>query len=1143
MSLPSFSVKNSVLVNMLMVVTVVAGAMFALTLTREMFPESRPDKLAIMVVYPGVQPQEIEKAVTIKIEEAVRDVEGVDKVDSSIQEGFSTTIVTLFNEVKNTDAILQLVKNEVDAIQNLPDEIEQITFTKLEPKLPVISVAIYGDGAEADRKQAARMLRDDLLLLPGVSEVEIAGTRDDEISVEIRPERLLEYDVTFAEVAEAIRQTNLDVSGGNLKGERAIVSVRTLGEESRGRDLEDLVVRTEPDGRQITLSQVAEIRDAFVDVDLESYFNGKPAAHCVVYKTKSQDAIQIASLVKAYVSGKQGVPFDPYGFAAAADASWYVKPFALLGAGVSWMIPRISGRPIPEQYYEQSRAAPFPHDFQVALHTDLARYLEGRLDLMTRNGRNGLILVLLTLNLFLNWRVAFWASAGLPVSLFGTFVVMWVLGSTINLLTLFGLIIVLGIIVDDAIVIGENIYRHVEEGMPAREAAVHGAEEVMWPVIVAVVTTIAAFAPLFFIKGQIGDFMGQLPIVVMAALTVSLIEALVVLPSHLSHLPPKRPAGPQPHGESTPSRTSKLWGVIRGIRSRMLHGMLPQWYERLLRTSLSWRYVTIATGVGVLLMSFGLLAGGIVEWVFIQKMDSETLLCALEMPVGTPTENVKQQLLTLSDFASRQPEVKNVQMHVGRQYDVGGAGTAGVRDQSHLGQLVVELAAADEREQKGQRSSQQLLTALRNKSMSLPGVNSVTWDAVSGGPGGKDIHIQITGPDFEDNVQVTERLKQELQGYQGVFDIKDDYERGKREVRLRLRESARPTGITVASLGRQVRSAMYGEEARRITRNREDVKIMVRYPERFRKNVYQLESMWIPTDRGAGTTVSVPDTRSVRDTSSSGGERGWVPLGEVAELTEAEGYTTIHRSQQQRSVTVYGDVDQETADTSEILDRIRETFDRKIAPEHPGTRIEFLGSYEEMTKAFSSLQVAFPVALLLIYMLLAGLFRSYVQPLVVMSAIPFGIVGAIVGHWVTGHPMTILSRIGMVALAGIVVNDSLILVDFINGRVRQGMSHFEASVEGAKLRLRAILLTTLTTVAGLTPLMFETSFQAKFLIPMAVTLTFGLMFATLLTLLIVPALNLAFYDVRDRLCSVVGPSSFVTDEGPTTKETGQRITD
>ncbi|HAA51043.1 MAG TPA: hypothetical protein DCE43_15105 [Planctomycetaceae bacterium] len=1086
MSLARFSVNNRVLVNMLMLVILMAGGIFAFTLVREFFPESRPNKVMIAAVYPGQQPEEVEKSVTIKVEEAVHDIEGIEKVDSTVSEGMSLTSLTLYNDVKDINVLLQEVKSEVDALTDLPDDVERVTVEKMEPRLPVISVALYGQGTEAELKRSVKALRDDLLLLPGVSDVQLSGIRDDEISIELKPLKLLEYDVTFDEVATAVRGVNLDVSSGQLKGDRLTVSVRMLGEERRGVDLQDIVIRSDPDGREVRLRDLATVSDGFIESDLESYFNGEPAAHCVVYKTPSQDAIQISRLVKAYVNGKRGADFDPFGFQQIANDPWYIKPVSTVGSGLSWLMTVISGRGDPRTIYEQSAAQPFEHQFQVALHTDLARFIEGRLDLMTRNGRAGLLLVLISLVLFLNWRVAIWVATGLLVSFLGTFTVLWALGETINLLSMFGLIIVLGIIVDDAIIIGENIFRHVEEGLPAKEAAIKGTDEVTWPVCVTVMTTIAAFAPLLFINGQIGDFMRVLPIVVLAALTVSLMEALVILPAHLAHI-------------KTGPKITNLTGWRRVLRrlaeapDRLMQGKLVDFYERLLRIALRWRYITLSLAFSTVVLSFGLIAGGIVELVFIQKMDSETIMGGVEMPVGTVVSQTRQQVKRLNDFALTLPEVKNVQMFVAMQVDLQGGG--GAEMQSHLGQLVLELRAADKRNADGQRSSDELLSELREFSRTLHGVNSVSWDSMNGGPGGRDIHIKVSGPDFEELTEVAKELQQTLDSYTGVFDLDDDHDEGKREMTLRLKETARPTGIDEARLGTHIRSALYGRESHRISRNREDIRVMVRYPEAYRASLYHLESMWIPTAVVAGV-------------------RSWVPLNEVARFEPGEGFTAVHRSQRQRAVSVFGAVDSEVADSSVVVNRVRKDFDSKIAPNYPDVRIEFLGNFEERSKAFGSLWIAFPVVLVLIYMMLAGLFRSYTQPVVVMAAIPFGLLGAIVGHWITGNPITILSEIGFVALAGILVNDSLILVDFINRRIRLGENSFEASVSGARSRLRAILLTTLTTASGLTPLMFETSFQAKFLVPMAVTLTYGLIFGTALTLVIVPSLNLVFLDTK-----------------------------
>lgn len=1092
MSLPSFSVKNAVLVNMLMLVILAAGIIFAITLQREMFPESRPDKLLVSAVYPGVQPEDIEKAVTIKIEESLRGLEGIEKVESQIGEGISFTTLTLAQSVDDVDVMLQEIRNEVDSIQDMPDDVEKISLRKVEPKLPVISIAVYSDESETSLKRTAQALRDDLLKLPGISRVELNGIRDDEIYVDVEPDKLLQYDVTFEEIAAAIRSENLDISGGQLKGSRSSVAVRTLGEEQDAINLEEIVIRSDPDGRQIFLKDVATLSDGFVDSDLESLFNAKNSVNCVIFNGDDEDTVQISAVVKAYVAGRSGTE--------------YTGP----AQGTSKMYSMI-GRPDVYAVYDKAKQNPFPEAYTFQLHTDIARFVEGRLDLMTRNGKMGLILVLISLNLFLNWRVALWAAIGLVISFMGTFAVMWSLGATVNLLSMFGLIVVLGIIVDDAIVIGENIYRHVEEGVPPMQAAIKGAEEVMWPVIVAVSTTIGAFAPLFFIQGQIGDFMAQLPLVVIAALSISLVEALIILPAHLRHLPPVR--------KNTISGQESVSGVA-GFKERFMKNYLMAPYEKLLLVCLRWRYVTVAAVSGACVIAAGMMAGGIVNAQFIQDMDSESVICALEMPIGTSTERLKQELQTLTDFIvdkDRFPEIVNVQTIAGRQYDVTGAGSVGFDDQSHLGQLIVEICPAEERD----RSSKELVTALREFSNTkLTGINSVRWEAMNGGPGGNDIEISLSGIPDKDLPNAVEDLKNIAAKLDGVYDLDDNLDIGKRELRLSLRDSAASTGVTVGGLGMHVRGALFGQEARRITRNREDVRIMVRYPESFRENAWNVETMWIPA-RTAAANAGSPERMQARK---------WIPIRELADIEMGIGYSTITRNQQTRSATVLGAVDDtRVPSTGSVIEKIRERADVELVAKYPGLDIQYLGKAEEMRKSFSSLQLAFPIAMLIIYGMLAGLFRSYTQPLVVMSAIPFGFLGAVIGHWIVGETFTILSAIGLVALAGILVNDSLVLVDFINKRVADGLDPFEASVDGAKKRLRAILLTTLTTASGLIPLMFETSFQAKFLIPMAVTLTFGLLFATLLTLVLVPCLNL----VREDVLNFFGSQSGVSAPTPT----------
>jgi len=694
MSLPSFSVRNRALVNMLMIVILLAGAGFSLSLVREMFPESRPNRLMISAIHPGVQPVEIEKAITIKIEEAVRDIDGVDRVDSTVGEGFTTTVLTLLSEVHDVDSVLQEVKNEVDAIQDFPDDLEQITVTKLEPKLPVISVAIYGPGDEAALKRAARRMRDDLLRLPGVSDVRISGTREDEISVEVRPEKLLEYDITFDEIAEAIRRADLDISGGQLRGSRARVAVRTLGEKERGSELEDLVVRSAPDGRKVRLSDVAVIRDQFVESDLKSYFNGKRGVNCTVYKTAAQDAIQIADEIKAYVKGKQNVSFDLFGFEAAYERPWYVKPFALGAAGFSWLVGKINGRPDPMQIYEESRTAPFDHNFQVALHTDLSRFVQGRLNLMLRTGFSGLVLVLISLNLFLNWRVALWTAMGLPVSFLGTFMVMWFTGVTINLISLFGLIIVLGIIVDDAIVIGENIYRHVSEDGSERgslsERVLAASREIAKPIFFAILIIIAVFLPLYTLSGIEGKLFIPLVRTVTYAMVGSLIMALLITPA-LS-------AWVFRHGKKAETREFIKW--------------MRRPYIAVLEWTLEHHRATV--GAYALAITASLAVFPFLGSEFLPTLDEGSVLLQVTMPASisldravTLADNIESELLSF-------PEVTLAIAKTGRA-ELGG-------DPEDVSNTEIYIGLKPRRQWETARSKTDLVAAMREKLSTIPGV-------------------------------------------------------------------------------------------------------------------------------------------------------------------------------------------------------------------------------------------------------------------------------------------------------------------------------------------------------------------------------------------------------------------------------------
>ena len=1066
-SIPRFSVENPVLVGVLMMAILVGGVFGGLTLVREMFPESRPKQVLISTTYPGATPAEVEKGISLRLEEAIKDVEHIDRIETQVMEGLSAIIVEMTSDVKDIDQAVNDFKAAVDAIprDELPEEAEETRVMKFEPILPVISIGLFGDVDEKTLKDAGRRMRDDILLLSGITDVELGGTRKAELTVEVGPEKLVEYHLSLAQVAQAIRQANLDLPGGQLKTPGQNVAVRTLGETDDVDRITETIVHTTPTGAIVRVRDLGRVIDGFEDSDIIGRFNGKPAVDVTVYKTGDQDAIDIAAKIKAFVAGKKGLVLE-------RDFMGRVKHTL----GMETELDTI---------WRQARSEPLPAGIRAELHSNLSRYIEGRLDLLKRNGLWGLFLVFLSLLLFLNWRIAFWVMMGLVLSVAGAILLMHVVGATLNLISMFGLIVVLGLIVDDAIVVGENVYVRIERGEEPRLAAVRGAEEVTWPVIVAVCTTIGAFLPLLFIEGRIGDFMGVLPVVVTCALSVSLIESLSILPCHLAEW--LRPVKQDLNHEPSRHWLAKRIQPLRDLQRWLLQEKLMSLYDRLLRSAVNYRYVTVAAVLALLLASLGMIAGHRVPFVFIQKMDSETLVADLEMPVGTPIERTQKAMEVVEKAIMGLPksELQTIWTLVGAKLNVTDSG-ATASTKSHVAQGIIELSTVDYRD----RTSEEIIAELREQTNHIPGVDSLRYLTMQGGPGGAEIEIEITGERTEELVAAADRIKAKLAEYEGVFDIADDFEEGRREVQIELLDSARPLNLTTQYLATEVRGAFYGLEARTLQRDREDVDIRVRFPENRRRQIYELESMRIATPSGQ-----------------------IVPFCEVARIEESQGFASIHRVNQRRAVVVSADVDQNRGNANAITGSMA-AFLRDLEREYLGIRIGFSGNKLETAKSFGSLKRDFLIALLMIYVMLAALFKSYIQPLIVLIAVPFGLNGAIAGHFIMGYPLTILSLIGLVALTGIVVNDALILVDFINKEAAEGRPVYEAVIDGGKRRLRPIILTSLTTVFGLAPMMAEQSFQAKFLIPMAISISFGLAFATVLTLVVVPSIYMIVEDLR-----------------------------
>ncbi len=1058
MNLPGLSVRNPVAVNLVMLAVIVMGAYAGVTLTREFFPQIEVEQILVSVPYPGATPEEVEKSVTRLVEREVEDVDGLDRIESRVYEGL-TVIALELEEGADRDRVLNDVRGEIDkVVPDLPDGAEEPEITEARPQIPVIALVLYGDVPETTLHEAILQVRDDLLDLDEVTNLVITGWRDREILVEIRPERLEQYGLTFEDVGTRLARSNLDVPGGQLKGGLTNIRVRTLGEEQVGRRLEDLVVRTRPDGSAIRLRDIAVVREGFEDKVIRGRFRaphgsveaarspgpGQRAASLTVFKDPDQDAIEIANAVKAYAAHH----------------------------------PSMAGGAI-----------------DVTVTTDLARFIEQRLDLMRRNAIMGLIFVLITLAVFLELRIAFWVMAGLIFSFAGTFLLMKLVGESINLISLFGLIVVLGMIVDDAIVIGENIFSKMRRGIPPLRAAEDGANEVGGPVLAAVLTTCVAFLPLAFIGGRMGNFLGVLPVVVICALGASLLEAFYVLPSHLAHAPRK------PNG-----RFARAYARFNEAKHTLFEEILPGVLERQLRWHLRWRYVTMAAALVVLLVAAGLVAGGRIPFVLLQQTDAETITAKVEMAAGTPEEETLRVLEKAEAAAAAQPEVSTVFTVLGTSF--GDRGPEVPADAATVGQLVLELKPAESRQAEGLRTSPALLAELRRLTSGIPGVKRLSWTGRSGGPGGVDIEILVRGDDLATVQKAVQWTEDRIAEFQGIDEIYDDLDLGKLEVQLRLRPDARTLGLTTSDLALQVRHALFGFEAQDLQIGDEEVTVRVMLPEPSRRSMADLARLRFRTPIGSR-----------------------VPLQEVAEIATGRGYASLTRVDGKRAVTVSAEVDEDVQNVANVTNSLRRSFEGlamvgegagrhaekrqlSLAERFPGVGYQFEGTQKETRESMTSLFIGFPAALLGIFSIIAIVFRSYAQPVIVMLVIPFALVGAIVGHLVMGYPFTLLSMIGAVALSGIVVNDGLILVDFANRRRREGEGAFEAVVQAAKSRLRPILLTSITTIAGLAPLMLERSFQAQFLIPMAISIVFGLAFGTALTLLLLPTAYLIFEDVR-----------------------------
>lgn len=1027
---------NHVFVNVLMILTLVAGYLAWNGMIRERIPRFSLDRIIVTVAYPGADPEEVEEGICLKLEEALEGIEGVKKITTSASTGMGSATIEC-NDNANVLEVKDEVTNKVDAINTFPKDAEKPVVTEIKNTNDVLSIAVWGNVPEHQLKETARQIQEELLAIRGISQVSISGVRDYEISIEISEEKLRKFGLTFSDLSAAVSANTLNLHGGTIRTKGEEFRIKTKGRKYFAEEYENIPVITKPDGTVISLSEIADIRDSFdEDVETKAFFNGKPSVSVDVFKTDSEDALKISAEVAKYVEKKK---------------------------------------------------AQLPPTINLTIWKDSSKFINDRLDLLIRNGRFGLILVFVSLWLFLDIRLSFWITMGIPISLAGSLAVMAAVGETLNMISLFGMIMVLGMIVDDAIVVGESIYNKRASGLKNEKAAFEGVSEVAWPVIASVTTTIVAFLPLLFVSGIMGKFIRHIPVPVIAALSFSLFESLFMLPVHLRHLPElmKPPTHP----------FAKFANFVRSETSTKLEAFIANAYAPFIKKTLEWRYFAFCSALSLALLTFGMVKGGIIKFVFFPEIDNDFLRVKIELPPGTPTEETNEVMRRLvsawdkveAEYAPMLPKGKPLTKAL---FTLLGSNIGGGSSGNNVLEVSVELLPSEERN----IYYRDILDKWKNAVGPIPEALATNFGTFQRGPGGNPIEIRLYGNNQEELISAANKLIEKLNSFKGVFDAQMDYRPGLREFSISLKPEAEALGISLRDIATPLNNAFYGAEALRIQRGRDNVKVKIRFPEKYgRDSIGYLEKMRIKIG---------PNKR--------------VPLTSIANIKLVEGESKIQREKRKRLVIVSADINRKIANAEEIMRKLKDEVAPQIIADYPGMSFSTEGETQERSESMSGLMKGFFLALIGIYLIIAAIFRSYVQPILIMITIPFGLIGATLAHAILGFPITItmMSMFGMVALSGIVVNDAIVLIDYVNEQIASGKKVFDALCDGGARRFRAIFLTTLTTFVGLAPIILEKSMQARYLIPMAVSIAFGVAFATLLTLLLIPCLFLILNDLR-----------------------------
>lgn len=1033
--------RNGVAANLMLLVIVASGAIVLTDLKQEIFPEFSLDVITVEIRYRGAGPEEVEDAICLRVEEALQGIDGIKKMTSTANEGVGLVMLELLIGY-DVRRVLDDVKASVDAIDTFPEDVEKPVVQEVTSRFQVINVAIAGEANLATLKRIGEQVRDGLTALPEISQASLLNAPPNEISIEVSDEALRRWGLTFDRVAQAVRQFSVDLPGGSVKTDNGEILFRTKGQAYSGEEYENLPLLTRPDGTRIYLRDVATVIDGFEDLAVSARFNGKPAVMVKVFRVGDQNAISVSEAVQEYVER------------ASASA---------------------------------------PSGIEIFTWHNSARYLESRVDLLVENALTGLVLVFVVLALFLRLRLAFWITLGIPISFLGAIALMPTFGVSINMISLFSFILVLGIVVDDAIVVGENIHTTQMQTGKGPSAAIRGTYEVLVPVTFGVLTTMAAFAPMLFVPGVMGKLMAVFPLIILPTLFFSLVESNLILPSHLARY--RRPAS-----TLNPNPVTRLWSGFFDLFPNGLSWVIRQAYRPLLRVALDWRYVTLSLALFGVLLTIGLIGSGIVRMVLFPVAESDNVVAFLTMPRDAPVKSTRAGVALLERAAAEVRRqivaeegsdpvlhmLSSIGEHPYRVIQSGPMGSVASAQGDYLGEVDLELLPSEERTV----SAEQIASLWRERVAQIPGAVevSIEHDLVGGR---KAIDLQLSGADLGEVREVAETVKSRLAEYAGVFDISDTYRAGKSEIELALTTEGEALGLTLQGLGRQVRQGFFGEEAQRIQRNRDDLRVMVRYPLVERRSLGDLERMRVRTPEGDE-----------------------VPFSTVATGSHGRGPASITRIDRQRSINVQAEIDGTVTTSGQVIDALEEQFLPDLMTRYPGVSYAFEGDEAEFAESMEGLAKGFGVIMFVMYGMLAIPLKSYWKPVIILSAIPFGMVGAIWGHAILGMEVSFLSMCGMVALAGVVVNDSLVMVTFINKSARRTASLKNAVREAGEARFRAILLTSLTTAAGVTPLILEPSLQAQFLIPMAVALAAGVLFATAVTLVLVPALYLVMDDIR-----------------------------